>query len=143
MKQTLSVINLLENETIFQNDKLIVDTFNKDFCNIVKKLSIPKDPCFEDQTSNIFTDRVKASIKKYKDHPSIICIKDKISSINNSKFSFNFVSLEQTLDEINNLNPKKSSQTTGIPVPIIKGNKDVIVMFIHHNFNNSLSSSSF
>ena len=30
-----------------------------------------------------------------------------------------------------------------IPVPIIKGKKDVIALFIHHNFNNFLSSSSF
>ena len=28
------------------------------------------------------------------------------------------------------------------PVPIIKGNKDVIALFIHHNLNNSLSSFS-
>ena len=38
------IINLVEDETIFQNDKLIVSTFNKYFCNILKKLSIPKDP---------------------------------------------------------------------------------------------------
>ena len=54
-----------------------------------------------------------------------------------------FVSFAQTLDEINKPNPKKASQTKDISVPIIKGNKDVIALFIHHNFNNSLSSSSF
>ena len=30
-----------------------------------------------------------------------------------------------------------------IPVKVIKGNKDVVAFFIHHNFNNSLSSSTF
>ena len=105
--------------------------------------SIPKDPCFEDQTSNLRADRVKASIKKYKDHLSIIGIKDKISSINNPKFIFNFVSFEQALDEINRLNSKKTFQTTDIPVPVIKRSKDVMALFIQHNFNNSLSSSSF
>ena len=30
-----------------------------------------------------------------------------------------------------------------IPVYIIKGNKDVLALFIYHNFNNSLSGSSF
>ena len=63
--------------------------------------------------------------------------------MNNPKFSFNFVSSEQTLDEINKLNPKKASQTTDIPVPIINGNKYVIALSIGHNFNNSLSGSSF
>ena len=61
----------------------------------------------------------------------------------NPKFRFSLVSFEQTLDEINNLNPTKASQTKKIPVPIIKGKRDVIVLFIYHNFNNSLSSSSF
>ena len=63
--------------------------------------------------------------------------------MNNPKFIFNFVSSEQTLDEINKLNMKKASQTMDILVPIIKEKKDVIALFIGHNFNNSLSSSSF
>ena len=61
--------------------------------------------------------------------------------MNNLKFSFCFT--EQVLDEVNKLNLKRSSQTTDIPVPIIKDNKDIIALFIYHNFNNSLSSSSF
>ena len=70
--------------------------------------SIPKDLCFEGETSNLRADRVKASIEKYKDHLSIIYIEDKISSTNNPKFIFNFVSFEQTLDEINRLNSEKT-----------------------------------
>ena len=30
-----------------------------------------------------------------------------------------------------------------IPVKVIKENKDIVAFFIHHNFNNSLSSSIF
>ena len=48
-----------------------------------------------------------------------------------------------TLDEINKLNPKKVAQTTDIPVPVIKENKDVIALFIHCNCNKSLSTSPF
>ena len=54
------------------------------------------------------------------------------------KFSFNFVSFEQTLDEINKL---ITSQARYIAVCIIKGNIDVIAPFTYFNFNNSLSSS--
>ena len=46
------------------------------------------------------------------------------------------------MDEINPFNVKKASQATHVPVPIIKGNKD-IALFIYHHFKNSLSSSSF
>ena len=48
----------------------------------------------EEQTSNSYIDRVKASIKNCKDHQSIICIKNKILDMNNRVFSFTFVSLE-------------------------------------------------
>ena len=68
----------MENQTVLQNNKLAADTFNEYFCYIVKNLYIPKRPCFEDQTSNLCGDRLKASIEKYKDHPSIICINSQI-----------------------------------------------------------------
>ena len=73
----------------------------------------------------------------------MICIKDKISSIINPKFSFNFVSFDRPQIRKDKLNPKKASQTTDTPVSIIKRNKDVLALFIYHNFNNSLSGSSF
>ena len=38
------ISNLVENETITQNNKLIDDTFKKYFCNIAKHLSLLKDP---------------------------------------------------------------------------------------------------
>ena len=43
--------------------------------------------------------------------------------MNSLKFSTNLVSLEQTSDEINKINSKKSYRTTDISVPNIKGNK--------------------
>ena len=55
------IINLVENETIFQNDSLIADTFNKYFFNIVKKIIYSKDLCSEDQFSNL---RAKSSHRK-------------------------------------------------------------------------------
>ena len=50
----------------------------------------------------------KVPSKNIKDHPSTVCLKDKILNINNPKFSFNFVSFAQTLDEINKLDLKKN-----------------------------------
>ena len=64
------------------------------FVILLKNLSVPKDRYSEDQFSNLRADRVKASVKKYKDHPSIICIKDKISS-NYPKLNFNLFHLNR------------------------------------------------
>ena len=63
--------------------------------------------------------------------------------MHNPKFSFRFVSLNETLDGVNKLNLKKASQATDIPVKTIKENKDVASFYAFHNFNNALSSCSF
>ena len=66
-----------------------------------------------------------------------------MTSMDNPKFSFRFVSLNETLNGVNKLNRKKASQASDIPVKIIKENKDVISFDVFHNFNNALSSCSF
>ena len=45
--------------------------------------------------------------------------------------------------EINNLNIRKISQKTDIPVIITKENIDIVSYFLYHNFNDSLSCSTF
>ena len=58
-------------------------------------------------------------------------------------FSFEFVSLEETIKVVNKFSIKKASQTLDIPVKIIKENKDLISYFVYNNFNNALSSSQY
>ena len=58
-------------------------------------------------------------------------------------FTFRFVSLEETIKEVNKLSIKKASQTLDEPVKIIKENKDLISYFLYNNFNNALSSSQY
>ena len=52
-------------------------------------------------------------------------------------FAFKFVSLEETVKEVNKLSFKKVFQTLDISVKIIKENKDLISNFVHTNFNNA------
>ena len=59
------------------------------------------------------------------------------------KFSFHFVTLEETLKEVALLSNKKASQASDIPVKIIKENRDLMAYFILHNFNNALSCSEY
>ena len=55
-----------------------------------------------------------------------------MTSMDNPKFSFRFVSLNEILDG-----------ATGIFVEIIKQNKDVVSFYVFHNFSNALPSSFF
>ena len=58
-------------------------------------------------------------------------------------FSFNFILHPDIVKELNKLKSKKASQKTDIPLKIIKENLDIISHFLYHNFNNSLSCSTF
>ena len=66
-----------------------------------------------------------------------------MSKLDHPNFHFEYSSLDQKLKEIEKLDPQLASQVNDISVKIIKENKDIVVFFIHHNFNNSLSSCGF
>ena len=83
------------------------------------------------------------ALKKYKNHPSITAITKRMKNLGNFTFSFNFISHDDIVKELNKLKTKKASQKTDIPIKIVKENLDIISHFLHHNFNNSLSCSAF
>ena len=133
---------MIYNGVTLSNDEEIAETFNKYFCNIAKMLSLPENPSIKEPAVELFTDPVNLALEKYKDHLSIRSIKNKMTSLNNPKFSFRLASLNETLDGVNKVK-KKASQATGKPVKIIKESKDVVSFYVFHNFNNALSSCSF
>ena len=64
--------------------------------------------------------------------PSILSIKEKL---NNNVFYFRKVTQEEILNEINNLDMSKSTQSEDIPFKIIKDNADTFANFILQNFS--------
>ena len=86
---------------------------------------------------------VLAAVEKYKHHQSMISINKKMRQKSQPKFSFHFVTLEETLREVALLSKKKSSEASDIPVKIIKENRDLIAHFIVNNLNNALSCSEY
>ena len=61
----------------------------------------------------------------------------------NFTFSFNFISHDEVVKELNNLKSKKASQKTDIPLKIVNENVDIISHFLYNNFNSSLPCSTF
>ena len=55
--------------------------------------------------------------------------------MNNNVFSLRKVTHEEILNEINNLDTSKSTQSEDIPFKIIKDNADIFANFILQNFN--------
>ena len=82
--------------------------------NIGKTLKIDKGKQFLVETNDVF-DPVLKAIKKYSAHPSILRIKEKM---NNNVFSFQKVTYEEILNEINGSDTSKSTQTEDTPFKI-------------------------
>ena len=102
------------------------DTFNTFSGNIGNTLKIDKDEQFIVETNNVF-DSVLKAIKKYSTHPIILSSKEKM---NNNVFSFRKVTYKKILNEINSLDPSKSTQSEDITFRIIKDNADIFASFI-------------
>ena len=83
------------------------------------------------------------AIIKYKNHPSIKTVTDRMEKLVKSIFNFKFTSHEETEKEVNTLKIKKASKTSDTPLKIIKDNVDIISYFLYHNFNDLLSCTTF
>ena len=135
------IISLTENGKTITGDLPIAEIFNNYFSNVIRSLchrNIPKKPGIACSQNTVST-----TINEFRNHPSILSINKNMERIGCPSFSFVFVSLEETIKEVNKLSIKKASQTLDIPVKIIKENKDLISYFVHNNCNNALSSSQY
>ena len=65
---------MIDNEVALYNDEEIAETFNKYFCDIVKRLSLPESPYIKERSVELFTDLILLALEKYKDHPSLTSI---------------------------------------------------------------------
>ena len=77
--------------------------------NIVKKLGL-----FIKEQSKVSIENslsgVEIAIAKYRNHPSIIVITEKMEKLGNPTFGFDFTWYEEALKEVNNLKIRKVSQ---------------------------------
>ena len=140
-------INLVKNDLILSDDQVVAETFNNYFSNIAKNLHTVTNKSFPKEKANGFNlnilDPVEAAILKHMNHSTLIAIRGKISKLDNPNSSFKYASFDQKLKELEKLDPKKTSQLNDSPVKVIKENKDIVAFFIYHNFNKSLTNSTF
>ena len=133
------IISLTEDGKTITEDLPIAEIFNNYFSNVIRSLcdrNVPTEPGIACSQNT-----VSAAINKFRNHPSILSINKNMERIGRPSFAFEFVSLEETIKEVNKLSVKKASQTLNMLVKIIKENKDLISYFVYNNFNNVLSSS--
>ena len=79
---------------------------------------------------------------KYRNHPSIIAIQNKCKD----KGNFNFTEIDQKQIEkeiILKLDVNKASQSSDIPIKVLKENSDIFSNFLCNSSNNSITLSTF
>ena len=82
-------------------------------------------------------------MQKTGNYSSIIAIIEKMEKPGNPTSGSDFSSYKETVKEVKNLKTRKVSQKTDFPIKIIMENIDIVSYFLYHNFNNSLSCSTF
>ena len=112
---------------------------NNYFVNITKTLDIKKWP--DESPCNGTHDIVTKARNKYKNHPSIIMIKNKAGVIN-KKIVFQHILPENVCKQVKQLDTTKSA-SGNIPTKIIKDSIDVCVNQLTDCLNTSIYDCSF
>ena len=133
-------IHLIENNELVKTDLETAEVLNNFFSNIVQNLDISRYSNDEPLVSNTNDATLKA-ILKYRNHPSIIAIQNKCKD----KGSFNFIEVDQKQieTEILKLDVNKISQSSDIPIKVLKENTDIFSNFLCNSFNNSIKLLTF
>ena len=106
---------------MLSDDIDIAECMNDYFINITETLNIRKWP--GDNSNNQNEDIVNKAIFKYKNHPSIKMIMDKLGEVDN-KFEFQQILPEIVYKQVKQLDASKSSSGK-IPTKIIKDTIDL------------------
>ena len=92
-----------DNENIISDDKLVSEELNNFLQNATKTLNIIENSYLTNSANEVL-DPVDKAVFKYKNHPSILTIKNSGAT---TQFLFNEVSLADIEEELSNLNIKK------------------------------------
>ena len=89
----------------------------------------------------VTNDQVANALNKFRNHPSIIMIKNKRKT--DQCFFFGPVTYDDVLKKTNNLDTAKASQQSDIPTKILKQNSDYFAGYFCGNINQCISKSMF
>ena len=132
-------ITLLEGEEIISEDAKVARKFNNYFSKVVDNLNIEG---FE--TDYIFKpelDNISNIIEKFKNHPSVQKVKEKVNIEDN--YHFENVSESMVQKQIASLNKTKPTTFNNIPTRILIENSDIISQFIMDIYKNSNAKLEF
>ena len=134
-------IKLVEGDKLLQDDSEVAEELNNFFKEAVSTLDVNENSYIINPDSINISDPIEKAISKYKFHPSILLINDKI--VNQNKFSFKLISKLDIDKEVHLINPKKASTSDSIPPKILNISSEVSADTTHNLFNDMLNTGNF
>ena len=124
---------------MIQNHQEIANELNTFFKDTVSNLNINENPYVINQVSDDSLDLVEKCINKYKFHPNILLIKNRIKIQN--LFSFHAIDRNDIMSELLKIDPKKATTGNSIPSKTLKLSADISADILQNLFNNMLLST--
>jgi exonuclease III len=142
--QTENII-LIENDEIISDCEITAETFSAYFEIAAGSIGINENETDNgsgkiDESSDKIIEDI---IFRYKRHPSILKIKDSITSKVDDTFSFKTVDKDTVLKLTNLLTSSKAAQDSDIPTRIIKENMDIFGNYLVNSLNFSIKNQYF
>ena len=126
-------ITLIDGDEIISDDAKVTEKMNNFFSDAVSKLNIIG---YQNEFSNTGHDKIFNYIQKFKDHPSILKIKQNIHV--NEKFVFSTSNPADITTLIKNLSINKPSTYNNIPAKIVVDTVDICSPIISKIYNDSI-----
>ena len=132
-------ITILENDIIISNNLEVAETLNNFFVDSVENLEIEPFLQYATDVSNLI--ELNEVIKKYKDHPSILKIKENIEI--DGEFSFEDTDARKIGMKISQLDPRKAGVENDIPSKLLIETSDIVSQHLANIYNNSKITGDF
>ena len=116
-------IILTHKSKIIYDEKQLTELFNSYYINIVEKNSGTKSKTFGTNLENTSVQSVRDIVNSYKNHPSIIKIKQVLNGFDVSdseRFSFKTVNESESKDHLKSIDIKRASGIDTIPSTLVK-----------------------
>ena len=126
-------IKLVEKNELIQNDQEIANELNTFFKDTVSNLKMNEKPYIINQVSDDILDPVEKCINKYKFHPSLLLIKNRIKIQN--LFSLYTVEKTDMMRELLRIDPKKATTGNSMPTKTLKLIADISAYILQNLFN--------
>ena len=138
--QSSSFITLLENGVVESDEGKVAEILNNYFVNITETLGIASEH-EQEPLNDHEDDPCLKTVKRFQSHPSVLRIKSSVKSTIN--FSFRKITVEEMLEQLQNLDPKEGSPQEAIPAKISKSNADLFCFPLTELFYKLVEESSF